>query len=402
MVRGARRIVLFVLLCCAMVLFMLYEDILVLYHHIPYDRVCNAAANCDRPKSRTVSSNNTDPNSPHSLDLSMDNFDPGQIQPYGSPSSRAQELIKAVIIICDTIPHGRALLESLLEVDPARQCQSKIVVEMTNRFDWEVKDKELLKRSEKGGVLHGRLFFVANNPVEQLYLENAVGWKVPNGVRLLRPLGLSKDYEYPAELPPAKDTDFIARAFYCGSVYSILSNQYEIPINIVPAAAHYGGPGNLLAFKGFIDFPYQYSVMKFYENIAYGVPQFIPTPRLLEQVLKNGLHCADWVSVPLLKRLIAHSSHRTDPSSDSDPKFPKWSHLMDFYNPLFRPFVYYFDSFQELADLNLQFKNSGRKEIDTKQVRVKGREFYIELRKEIVRGWADLFREMGFAINIKP
>ncbi|KAJ3021093.1 UNVERIFIED_CONTAM: hypothetical protein HDU68_009810, partial [Siphonaria sp. JEL0065] len=276
----------------------------------------------------------------NALDLSLDSFDAGMVTSHGSSGRRARALIEAghvdwicssydVIIICDTIPHGRSILLSLLEEEPSRRCQSKVVVEMTNRFDWEA---------------------------------------------------------------PAKTTDFISRQHYCGKIYSKLANRYHVPINIVPAAAHYGGPKNLLSFKGFIDFPYQYSVMKFYENIAYGVPQFVPTPRLLEELLWSGDHCSSWVSVHLLKTMDRKSPKKF--SDSANPLFPSWAQLMDFYNPIFTPYVYYFDSLQELADLN---PKATINDLDTRNIRKEGRLFYIKFREELLQGWVELFHDMGFS-----
>ncbi|KAI9310349.1 hypothetical protein BDR26DRAFT_814530, partial [Obelidium mucronatum] len=40
---------------------------------------------------------------------------------------------------------------------------------------------------------------------------------------------------------------------------------------------HYGGPKTLKKYKAYIEFPYQVSTMKLYENLAEGVLMLIPS-----------------------------------------------------------------------------------------------------------------------------
>ncbi|KAJ3064658.1 hypothetical protein HDU98_011952 [Podochytrium sp. JEL0797] len=291
-----------------------------------------------------------------------------------------------IIIIGDTSPHGRALLESYL-LPPAQQCSAKVIVEMTNRFDWDVKDRNAYFAMVRRLVLERReqVWWVANNNVEQAYVEFLVGVKMPD-VRLLRPLGVSKDYEYPEDLPPPTSLNFASRTHDTTHIFQILRDQFEIPLTIFPFGHKYGGPKNLLQFKGFIDVPYQYSVMKFYENIAYGVPQFIPTPRLFEYMLQNGLHYTHCIFPSLLKQFP------TSPHIHIIPNFPAWSAYMDYYDPLFAPYVYYFDSFVELQ----QMRGATREELDWKDVGRKGVVFYEGYRRGVMEGWAGLVRDMGW------
>ncbi|KAI8836173.1 hypothetical protein BJ741DRAFT_605958 [Chytriomyces cf. hyalinus JEL632] len=83
------------------------------------------------------------------LNLDMSIFNPKQVTGYGMSGKHAAKLITMghvshiceaydVVVIGDTIPHGRALMQSLLEWSPAKQCRSVVMVEMTNRFDWDI------------------------------------------------------------------------------------------------------------------------------------------------------------------------------------------------------------------------------------------------------------------------
>ncbi|KAJ3060309.1 hypothetical protein HDU98_003714 [Podochytrium sp. JEL0797] len=340
-----------------------------------------------------------------SLGVKVDLFNPKQITGYGMSASRARHLIDSghvdficsrydIIILGDTIPHGRAILESLLEKDPMKQCRSKVVVEMTNRFDWDVKDKsayyntisELVQLSKT--VLKDKLFWVANNNVEKAFLEHKVGVSMPM-VRVLRPLGVAPEYPYPLDLVEPNANTFAARMHY-SSIYSVLKTKFQIPISVIPFGHKYGGPKNLLRFKAFIDIPYEYSTMKLYENIAFGIPMVVPTPGFLAELYDSGVHKS--LNVHILERFPIGA----DLPFPVQPAFPEWSAYMDYYAPEFAPYLYYVDSYEALQAMSLQ----SPQELDSKNVRIKGPEFYSEYRETILAGWLGLFQEMGYAYKM--
>ncbi|KAJ3059591.1 hypothetical protein HDU98_004433, partial [Podochytrium sp. JEL0797] len=237
------------------------------------------------------------------IDVPLDLFNPKQVTGYGMSAKRARKLIDSghvdficslydIIIIGDTIPHGRALLQSLVEKNPAKRCKSVVIVEMTNRFDWDIKDhsvfyrliRDLVRRSDKD--LKGRVVFVANNNIEQAFLELRAGVHFAKPIPVLRPIGISKHHEYPDDMENPDFSNFAARTHDTTHIFHDMRDKHNIPLTIFPFNHKYGGPENLLRFRAFIDVPYQYSVMKFYENIAAGVPQFVPTPWFYE-VLVN-------------------------------------------------------------------------------------------------------------------
>ncbi|KAJ3350855.1 hypothetical protein HDU83_009383 [Entophlyctis luteolus] len=353
------------------------------------------------------------------IGAALDKFNPNQIAPYGMTHARARALVDGghaawvcagydVVVIADTVPHGRAVLLSLLEADDSPlKCAAKVVVEMTNRFDWDVRDKNayytmirtLVRLSET--KLKGSLVWVSNNNVEQAFVESRIRRKFRVPVRVLRPLGISKDYQYPLAEAPSLEK-FAAREAYEGNeIYRVLRTKYQkLKMLLVPRAQNYGGPKNLLKFKGFIDFPYQYSVMKFYENIAHGVPQFFPSPRLFESLFEQGLSTPQndlrWANPNVAKDLaIKRAAKLLSPSRTSQrlsSDFPAWAEFFDIYDPVFEPFVYFFDSLDELVQL--QEKTAA--EIDFKNVRENGVHFYEVYRESILSGWADVFRQLGW------
>jgi hypothetical protein len=64
------------------------------------------------------------------------------------------------------------------------------VLEVTNRFDWGVQDKDVYYNTLRQLSHHPRFHVVANNPFEEYYMGvmNNVNFPV---VRLLRPVGIS-------------------------------------------------------------------------------------------------------------------------------------------------------------------------------------------------------------------
>ncbi|KAI9324993.1 hypothetical protein BDR26DRAFT_231140 [Obelidium mucronatum] len=205
-----------------------------------------------------------------------------------------------IIIIADTVPDGRAILLSLLEPSESlNRCKSNIVIEMTNRYDWMVPDRqvyhEMLRRIFK--LNPKNLFWTANNPFEGPFMHANVGGEVFPKVRLLRPLGawnVDVENSHMTHGMPLNQETNISTQNMLAMVKNVekvnrpivgdLVDYYCMPVAKLPKK--YGGPAGLLKYKGFIDFPYQVSVMKFYENIAFGVPQVLPTPRFLHALVK--------------------------------------------------------------------------------------------------------------------
>ncbi|KAJ3065944.1 hypothetical protein HDU98_010710 [Podochytrium sp. JEL0797] len=409
------------------------------------------------------------------LRLNFAVVNPRNITRYGMRQIDAQELIDSgyisslcsqsdIIVVADTVPDARGILLSLLSPDPSLRCSSNIIIEMTNRFDWMVKDEpvyyamllQLFEHPPKN------LFWAANNPFEGPFMHAKVG-KAPK-VRLVRSLGVwdiepeprlaASPLSLPNEAlgaPTAptlldsfvllKNPDIIARP-----IIEDVFKYYCMPVKTLPKK--YGGPTGLLQYKGFIEFPYQVSVMKFYENVAFGVPQLLPTPELLRKLVKSNNHhlFSTWLekledvhlfltdpeayhekvlleaknhptttttlNPPLSHRTIKRTQpttparaqnprilerrgHPPSPAVEAEPYNATWSELSDFYRKEFEPFVYYFDSFKELEELI----NKPYAEFDYKNVRVEGPKFYAKIREESMRTWVGMFTEMGFSVH---
>ncbi|TPX73923.1 hypothetical protein CcCBS67573_g04807 [Chytriomyces confervae] len=378
-----------------------------------------------------------------SMRLNFKVMDPRRLIRYGMSRMEATKLIKAgfikklcdasdVIIIADTAPDARALLLSLLDKNPKKRCKSNIVVELTNRYDWMVRDRKYYNSmfSQLFANPPKNLFWVANNPFEPVFMNMEVG-SVPPKIRLLRALGNVNAHSF---LDSRLGNDTTAGKEYFLSIIQDLEDTGKPKIGDVlsylcmPVATlpkKYGGPTELLRYKGFIEFPYQVSVMKFYENIANGVPQLLPTPRFLKQIAAAGHHhyIIKWLesledAALFLKNATAfsilqkerkqleqvkarggaknrisekmHQQFQPEFLSFSDALFD-WVELMDFYRAEFAPFVYFFDSFEDLG----RMINTAPEAFDYKRVRENGPVFYAKIRQESLDGWKALFDEMA-------
>ncbi|KAJ3307489.1 hypothetical protein HDU76_004634 [Blyttiomyces sp. JEL0837] len=274
-----------------------------------------------------------------------------------------------VIIIGDTMPDARPIFQQLTSDGG---CQAKIVVELTNRFDWEVGGGDGLydlvkKLAEDDGRKYPNLFWVANNPWEARYLYLQTGAKI--NARLIRPVGYSSVKPGDDKKGDPKKAAIVGT---WGQVQPLLK-LHNIPFQEV--GNPYGGPEGLKGYKAVVEFPYQSSTMKLYENVATGVVTLAPSAEFFEELVLNGT--------------IWHW-----PWGNKLGEQPDWANYIEIYNSVFEPYINYFNSFSELSTL---INDKTTEEIDAKNSRTKGPEFYRKVRKQSLQAWARLFRDMGFA-----
>ncbi|KAJ3128742.1 hypothetical protein HK100_009013 [Physocladia obscura] len=279
------------------------------------------------------------------LNLTFQTFNPGFLGDFGMDGGRANQIIDDglvrlicqtadVIIVADTIP----------------------VLEMTTRFDWYIGDqKEYFKLLWKLSLPEVKnMFWVANNPLEPLDLSFEA-LATPK-FRILRPTGFS---ELNAQDVSESDQKLaLCREDENSAIFAAMK-QMKIPFK---RGNHgYGGPKTLVKYKAFIEFPYQVSTMKLYENLAAGVVMLFPSKEFFKQLIQTGIH----------------SFHPWDKISRAGDN---WHMYMDYYHPDISPYS------MLINDENL----------DTKNVRVNGPKAYAKLVTQTLHGWAQLFDEMGF------
>ncbi len=72
---------------------------------------------------------------------------------------------------------------------------------------------------------------------------------------------------------------------FTGIYVDELTNNRHMSVKVLEH--DYGGPATLAKYKAYIEFPYQVSTMKFYENIAHGVVILVPTARFLQALMEG-------------------------------------------------------------------------------------------------------------------
>ncbi|KAJ3025625.1 UNVERIFIED_CONTAM: hypothetical protein HDU68_006935 [Siphonaria sp. JEL0065] len=319
------------------------------------------------------------------LGLNFSQFDPILFGGLGMEDGKSKEVLESgivkiicdsydVIIVADTMPDARPLLESLIQDKVEDRCQSNLVMELTTRFDWGVPDNarfaELIwKVTHSPTFKSNKLFWVSNNPLEPLDL--AYETLATPEFRILRSTGNS---DLPANNITALEAQMVVTRELEDSKITRFMNHFKIPITKL--GHFYGGPHTLAKYQGFIEFPYQVSTMKMYENLAAGVVQLFPSKTFLEELVMKKIH--DFHPWDKLQRIGK-----------------TWPQYMDYYHPDVSPHVYYFDSFDHLKNLV-----ASNKTLDTKNVRTSAPLAFQKMVKDSLRGWADLFYEMGYEVIV--
>ncbi|KAJ3232407.1 hypothetical protein HDU81_002998 [Chytriomyces hyalinus] len=312
------------------------------------------------------------------LGLNFTYLRPGFLGGLGMHRDRANDIINDglvsalckgadVIIISDTLPDARPILQSLLRQKPSERCSSQVVVELTTRFDWGVGDFDEYHQLmwELSKVKPKNLHWVANNAFEaKVMADDALA---NPEFRILRPSGFS---DVPKKPISADDKSLAMMRELDHS--EVLATMTYLGIPFRRMVGHYGGPHTLKQFRAYVEFPYQVSTMKLYENLSAGVVMLIPSKDFFKELIDKKIHAfGPW---EMLRRMG-----------------PNWHEYMDYYVPELSPYIYYFDSFDHLS----QLLNS-TETLDTKNVRENAPKAYETIREEMLHGWAELFAEMGF------
>ncbi|KAI8620638.1 hypothetical protein BC830DRAFT_470071 [Chytriomyces sp. MP71] len=323
------------------------------------------------------------------LGVTVNPLDPARLADYGIQEGQADAIIDAgfiklicdsadVVIVSDTVPDARPFLQSLLRKDPAQHCSAKIIIEATNRIDYDIKKDighyhsllwNVTNLYSSSSTKHSqRVFWTANNPLEPMDMAReslaAPEWW------LLRSTGVTS---VPEE--PVSETD---RNLCLFKPHKTAVNAHEkiksLNLPIKEVAGHgYGGPKTAAKYRCFIEIPYQVSVMKLYENLLEGVVMLVPSQRFFRELVEN-------------RTIVFMYWHKLLLAGDD------WASYMDYYHPDLAPYLYYFDSWEHLQTLL-----SSPADIDTRNVRTAAPRAYRALVDTTVQGWARLFREMGFA-----
>ncbi|KAJ3237479.1 hypothetical protein HDU81_009423 [Chytriomyces hyalinus] len=327
------------------------------------------------------------------LGIPLVHFNPSAIRDANAMQDpRAIELVNAgfaravcegfdFVVVADTFPHARPLIQSLIAEEEENRCQGTIIVaELTNRFDWGVADSDLYYKliwqvSNPANKIRN-LLWVENNPFESRNLADQT-MATPD-FRLLRPMGYAS---VPARNLSSEECDRVA-LFTDGKYFSPLRymlEDFDIPLQILDR--NYGGPLTLVKYRAYVEMPYQVSTMKLYENLAAGVVTFIPSAKFLEELIFKEF----------LWFIPTAEFFRTGAPGVAGPD---WTRHMDYYHPDLSPYLYYFDSWEHLRE-QLSAPNP-----DTKNVRINAPIYYESIRLKTLSGWANLFGSVGFSVLV--
>ena len=252
------------------------------------------------------------------------------------------------IIICDTIPDSIVFL--------INKCNKKIILEITNRFDFGIKDKIFYKIIAQA-IKRENIIVVENNPFEVYYAcEKNVFIK---NYYLIRPIGNPPNSIVMKEHKQYHDIVAIIDKYQTSKLLMQKLNEVKLPYKILPFK--HGGPLVLSTYKAIIMLPYQVSVMKIMENLRYGVPMIIPSEKLLRELIKGKYYFP-------AKQLFKITNGIRD--------------YIEFYNDLYRDYFIYFDSFNDLHNI---IKNT-----DFNTFREKETNFVRRYEQKVLKMWAEV------------
>ncbi|KAJ3408473.1 hypothetical protein CcCBS67573_g04859 [Chytriomyces confervae] len=261
------------------------------------------------------------------------------------------------VVVGDTIPDVRFLLQWIdTHADQCTQL-SKIVMMTTNRFDFGIKDWDLpsyyaLVRRVSKRSTNPRVIWTANNPFDIKYAQVLLGDNIAK-FTLIRSFGYST-LPVAQELPksvtqmPAMFNHYDESRF----IAWLKRNKVEVAV----FGRNYGGPTSLSQFRAFIDFPYQASTMKMYENLLYGVVTLVPSKRLYVQELEGYIIEGGRVA-------------------------NEWQDYVEYWYKDMRDLVYEFDSVAELKAM------LSSEDIDPNNIRERGVAVWKAWNKESLVQW---------------
>ncbi|OUM67862.1 hypothetical protein PIROE2DRAFT_4537, partial [Piromyces sp. E2] len=242
------------------------------------------------------------------------------------------------VVVSDIIPDSYIFLTN--------KCPSKIVLEITNRFDLMVNKTNLIDYYEKFGKAineNENITVVENNPYEVFYACTK-GIFIPN-YYLIRPVGFAPDEVFQKDYKVVHEEIAIIDRTDQDSGMSVRQLK-KLKIKHRILNKDYGGPLVLANYKALLILPYQVSIMKMMENFRYGVVMLIPTERLFRE-LSNDLYYE-----------FSESYLKDVPNG--------LVNYMEWYNKEFKDFFIYFDSWEELPEIirKTNFARYRKKEMD--------------------------------------
>lgn len=238
------------------------------------------------------------------------------------------------VFISDSLADGWPFI-----MDGKQPCKNVVFV-ATNRFDYGVKqeDREAFYRDfnyslNRDDEYRGRV--TANNKFEIPYIESK-GVDIPDFHPIIRPFGFNSVKAQ--DIDPA-DTDLpcliIGRVPQDEELMNnLVAEKTNHKCKVVPK--HYGGPKTLSKYRSIVvHLPYQVSIMKMWENLAYGVLMLVPSPDFFTKICTDN-YCAQADDAMETKKIIG---------------LEHWSEYLDFYLPGWEGCFIQYSSWKELDNI---------------------------------------------------
>lgn len=187
-----------------------------------------------------------------------------------------------VILTSDTAPLSRIFLQN--------SSTKPLIIWICNRFDYsdqasldcEFPDTEYYQLFSQAKN-QPNVTIVAYTPFEHHYAKSK---GIDTGEMVITPcssnLSAQNTSHFTSSIPTHIDkanTFFLPP--YHNEKHFIDLNQHCTELGIPTYCGHYNGPLDLKDFKGIIHLPYAWSNLAFFENIALGIPYFIPSKEFL-------------------------------------------------------------------------------------------------------------------------
>jgi len=260
------------------------------------------------------------------------------------------------IIISDIIPDSYIFFTN--------ECKAKVVLEITNRYDVFISndDRQDYKEKLAKAISNNKnLIVVENNPYEVFYACQT-NINIPN-YYLIRPVGYPQTILLEKEYKEVHDeiAILIQGCGYYDNVFLPTIKKSGIKFKELNSLK-YDGPLALATYKAVIILQYQVSIMKFYENIRYGVVMLFPSEKLLEEICRTNDYHLMGKDLINIKDGI--------------------SNYMEFYNKEFRDLVVYFDKLEDIPEII--------KKINYEEIRSKCKKYMENYEKKAINLWSQV------------
>lgn len=262
------------------------------------------------------------------------------------------------ILVSDTAPLSRIFLQN--------HFPKPLIIWVCNRFDYSDQasldchfpDPEFYELFDQA-CHQQNITIIAYTAFEQYYARKK---GINIGSLLITPCG-SWMPSLPSAIPAKIDkaSTFFLPPYHNERIFMNLSACCE-ELGIPTYCGNYQGAMDLKDFKGIIHLPYSWSNLAFFENIALGIPYFIPSLNFCKELMKKNNYFHPNLSLLMKDQLFE---------------------LSEWYKPEREQVIIYFDSWEDLKmKINTTDYTSQRKKIE---------EYAQHYRLEMLARWKDVF-----------